>query len=93
MGLKKVENIQKYSGKRKMTDEENNINSKENVEKIEDAKDEINEIPPIMQIDYDELPDGVYDFVGLAELQNRKTRPNLRENEKILKNKSKKLES
>ena len=90
MGLKKVENIQKYSGKRKMTDEENNINSKENVEKIEDAKDEINEIPPIMQIDYDELPDGVYDFVGLAELQNRKTRPNLRENEKILKNKSKK---
>lgn len=90
MGLKKVENIQKYSGKRKTPDEENNINSKENVEKIEDAKDETNEIPPIMQIDYDELPDGVYDFAGLAELQNRRTRPNLRENEKLLKSKNKK---
>ncbi len=90
MGLKKVENIQKYSGKRKTPDEKNNINSKENVEKIEDAKDEINEIPPIMQIDYDELPDGVYDFAGLSELQNRRTRPNLRENEKLLKSKNKK---
>lgn len=90
MGLKKVENIQKYSGKRKTPDEENNINSKENVEKIEDAKDETTELPPIMQIDYDELPDGVYDFAGLAELQNRKTKPNFRENEKLLRNKSKK---
>lgn len=90
MGLKKVENIQKYSGKRETPDEENNINSKENVEKIEDAKDEKNEIPPIMQIDYDELPDGVYDFAGLAELQNRRTKPNLKENEKLLKSKNKK---
>lgn len=90
MRLKKVGTIQKYSGKEKIPNEEKDINSKENVEKVEDAKDEITEIPPIMQIDYDELPDGVYDFAGLAELQHRKTRPNPRENEKLLKTKNKK---
>lgn len=88
--MKKVGFIQKYSGKEKMTDEDDDINSKENEEKIEDAKEEINEIPPIMQIDYDELPEGVYDFAGLAELQHRRTKPNPRENEKLLKTKFKK---
>lgn len=88
--MKKVGFIQKYSGKEKMDDEDDNINSKENEEEIEDAKEEINEIPPIMQIDYDELPEGVYDFAGLAELQHRRTKPNPKENEKLLKTKSKK---
>lgn len=90
MGLKKVEHIQKHFGKNEKPNEKDDINSKENVEKIEDTKEETYEIPPIMQIDYDELPDDVYNFAGLAELQNRKTRPNLRENEKLLKSKIKK---
>lgn len=90
MRLKKVGTIQKYSGKEEQPDDIKDINSKENVEKIEDTKEEVNQIPPIMQIDYDELPDGVYDFAGLAELQHRKTRPNPRENEKLLKSKNKK---
>lgn len=89
--MKKVGFIQKYSGKEKMAEEDDNINSNENEEEIEDAKEEVvNEIPPIMQIDYDELPEGVYDFAGLAELQHRRTKPNPRENEKLIKTKFKK---
>lgn len=94
MGLKKVESIQKYSGKGKTPDEQD-INSKENVEIKEDAKDEKNDVVTIPQINYDELPDGVYDFFGLSEIQHRRTKPNLKENEKLLrfknnKNKNKK---
>ncbi len=95
MRLKKIRDIQKYSGKEeKISEKENDINSKENKEKLEDAKEEkkeeVKEVVQVMPIDYDELPDGVYDFTGLAELQHRKTRPNLRENEKVLKAKSRK---
>lgn len=94
MRLKKIKNIQKYSGKEETPDEEKDINSKENEEKVEDAKEEkieeVSEKVQVMQIDYDELPDGVYDFAGLAELQHRRTRPNLSENEKVLKAKNKK---
>lgn len=75
MRLKKVGTIQKRTVNGRIPKEEKDINSKENVEKIEDPKEEVKEVVeneiPVMQINYDELPEGVYDFSGLTELQKR----------------------
>lgn len=91
MKVKKLKKMQmkKYTGKINIEALKNCTNSKENVVEKEIK---IEEQPIVKIINYDEIPDGVYNFSGLNELQDRKTNPNLKENEKVLKAQNKKRE-